>query len=306
MLSRGAVALLVLTILIGHGSAEQPSVRFDLAAPQRFLSFAAIPFVFEDGNLDCPEQRWTIKVSNGMLTIHHFNLPPFDQKPEFPTRLVFDPLDDTTYRLQTVLRDCRVDIDVRQQVRVDGEWKALLVTAERRPSLSEEARKEAARRRLPDLPKLTDPKKDIETQADGDSSNTANNDKKQLTAKELGAKLQSFFGAKGPRRWAIGTLGMGFPFDDAPKSCMDVFGEYQISKSRFAMAFFAPLPGELNKFVLEGADLDPSHGRISLTKEDCRFEFTISQSVRRNSQWIALPLRPIPDGESDKPATSAR
>ena len=306
MLSRVAVALLGLTILVGHGSAEQPSVRFDLAAPRRFPSFGAIPFVFEDANLDCPDERWTIQVSNGMLSIHHFNLPLSDPKPEFPTRHVFDPLDDATYRLQTVSRDCRVDIDIRQQVRLDGEWKALLVTAERRPSLSEEARKEAVRRRLSDLHKLTEPKKDTNSETQGDSDGNADKDKKQLTAEELNAKLQSMFGAKGPRRWGIATFGNGFPFDDAPKSCMDAFGEYQISKSRFAMAFFAPLPGELNKFVLEGSDLDPSHGRISLTKDDCRFEFTISQSVRRNSQWLPLPLRPIPEDKSDKPAPSAR
>jgi hypothetical protein len=306
MLSRFAVALVFSSLLVGHGLAEQPSVRFDLAEPHRFPSFVAIPFVFEDGNLDCPEARWTIKVSNGLLTIHHFNLPPFDQKLEFPTKYVFDPNDDATYRLQTVLRDCRVDIDVRQRVRVDGEWKSLLVTAERRPSLSEEARKEAVRKRLPGLQKLADPKKDTDTETHGDSDSNADKDKKQLTAKELNAKLQNIYGAKGPRRWGISTFGNGFPFDDAPKSCMDVFGEYQISKSRFAMAFFAPLPDELNKFVLEGSDLDPSHGRIALTKDDCRFEFTISQSVRRDSQWIALPLRPIPDDLAAKPADSAR
>jgi hypothetical protein len=85
---------------------------------------------------------------------------------------------------------------------------------------------------------------------------------------------------------------------------MDVFGEYQFSKSRFAMAFFAPLPGDLNKFVLEGSDLDPSHGRISLTKDDCRFEFRVSQSVMHSGQWIALPLRPIPDDKVAKPADS--
>ncbi len=304
MLSRLAVALVVSTILVGHGWAEQPSVRFDLAVPHRFPSFAAIPFVFEDSNLDCPEARWTIKVSNGLLTIHHFNLPPLDQKLEFPTKYVFDPIDDATYRLQTVLRDCRVDIDIRQQVRADGEWKSLLVTAERRPGLSEEARKEAVRKRLADLDKLMDSKKDSGTETQGDGDNNVKRDSSQPTAKELNAKLQSMFGGKGLRRWGAGTFGNGFPFDDAPKSCMDVFGEYQIAKSRSAMAFFAPLPGELNKFVLEGSDLDPSHARIVLTKDDCRFEFTISQSVRQKSQWIALPLRPIPDDKTAKPADS--
>jgi hypothetical protein len=53
---------------------------------------------------------------------------------------------------------------------------------------------------------------------------------------------------------------------------------------------------------MEGSDLDASHGRIYLTRDDCRFEFTISQSILRDHQWVALPLRPIPDGKADRPA----
>jgi hypothetical protein len=287
------LSIVLAVVSTGHGLAEQPSVRFDLALPHLFPSFAAIPFVFEDSDLDCPEDRTAIKVSNGVLTTHHFSLPPLEQL-VFPTKYVSNPIDDATYRLQITVRDCRVDIDIRQQVRVDGEWKTLLVMEERRPSLSEEARKEAVRRRLPDFHKLTDTKKENQSEANSGTGT------KQLTLAELNAMLRG----KGPRRWAASTLGNGFPFDDAPKSCMDVFGEYQISKSRFAMAFFAPLPGELNKFVLEGSDLDPSHGRISLTKDDCRFEFTVSQSVMRDGQWIALPLRPVPDDKTAKPADS--
>jgi hypothetical protein len=87
---------------------------------------------------------------------------------------------------------------------------------------------------------------------------------------------------------------------------MDVFGEYQITKNSFAMSFFAPMPGELNKFVMEGSDLDPFHARFLLTKDDCRFEFTISQSGLRDGQWLALPLRPIPDDSEAKPAEPTR
>jgi hypothetical protein len=87
---------------------------------------------------------------------------------------------------------------------------------------------------------------------------------------------------------------------------MDVFGDNQITKNSFAMAFFAPLPGDLNKFVMEGSDLDDTHARIYLTKDDCRFEFTISQSAMRDRQWTALPLRPVPEEKRAKPAESSR
>jgi hypothetical protein len=113
--------------------------------------------------------------------------------------------------------------------------------------------------------------------------------KNPMSVKEIVELLR----AKDPGRWTGSTLSMGFPFDDGPKPCMDVFGEYRMTRNSFAVAFFAPLPGELNKFVLEGSELDGSHARIYLTKDDCRFEFTISQSVMHDFQWTTQPLRPV-------------
>jgi hypothetical protein len=278
MLSRVAVALVISVISAGLCRAEQPSVRIDLTTPRLVGSFAAIPFVFEDSNLDCPEDRTAIAVTNGVFHSHHLSLPPFEQ-PMSQTKYGSDPIDDSTYRLQIIRPNCRVEIDIRQQVRVDGEWKSLLVIKERRPSLSSEAQ-EAVRERLKDMPA---PK---------------------LATTETLADINKMLRGKGPKRWGAVTLRLGFPFDEAPKFCMDVFGEYQIANNRFAMSFFAPLPGELNKFVLEGSDLDPSHARIVLTKDDCRFVFTISQSIMHGGQWIALPLRSAPDDKTAKPADS--
>jgi hypothetical protein len=76
---------------------------------------------------------------------------------------------------------------------------------------------------------------------------------------------------------------------------MDAIGEFVMAKYKVAMAFFGPLPGELNKFILEGTDLDDYHARIYMTKDNCRFEFTISQSAIRDNKSILIPLRPAPD-----------
>jgi hypothetical protein len=258
---------------------REPDIRLDLSAPPASPSFRAVPFVFQDSGLDCPDARWTMTVSNGVLKTYQLNLPPMEQ-PIAATHIKYDPSDDFTYRLQYVRPNCRLDIDVRQQVRADGEWKSLLVTKERRPSLSEEERQEAVRRRLGDLalPRNSKPA----TQSDID-------------------KINKMFGPKGPPRWGGSTFSWGVVFEDAPPSCMEVIGEYVMTKDSFAMAFFAPLPGELNKFVLEGTDLDESHARIYLTKNDCRFEFTISQSAIRNGKSVPIPLRPLPDGAEAGP-----
>jgi hypothetical protein len=216
-----------------------------------------------------------------MLKTHYLMLPPVDQ-PIFLTRTKFDPIDDSTYGLQFIRANCRVDIELREQVLEAGEWKSLLVMEERRPGLSAQARQEAVRRRLGDMPKPI------------------------IATQESLAEINKMLRGKGPKRWGGATSSLGLPFDRAPKSCMDVFGEYRITKNSFALAFFTPLPGGLNTFVMEGSDLDPTHARIYLTKDDCRFEFTISQSVLRAGQWTALPLRPAPEDKEAKPAESNR
>jgi hypothetical protein len=256
----------------GAAAAREPDLRLDLSAMHLPPAFFAVPFVFQDSGLDCPEDRRTITVSNGELKGHYLSLP-LTERPALPTLIKTDPIDDVTYRLQYARASCRVDIDIRQQVRVDGEWKPLLVIDERRPSLSVEERQAAMRQRLADVTSATNAKS--ASQADL-------------------AKINEMLRPEGPPRWTGRTMTWDFPFQGAPASCMEAFGEYRITKDGFAMAFFAPLPADLNKFVIEGADLDESHARIDLTKDDCRFEFTISQSAIRNGKSIPIPLRPLP------------
>jgi len=259
---------------------REPDIHLDLSAPRLIAAFWVAPFVFQDSGLDCPEDRWTISVLNGTLKTSHLNLPPFEQA-TFPTHMKNDPSDDFTWRLQYVRPNCRVEIDIREQVRSDGEWKSLLVEKERRPSLSEQGRQEAVRRRLGDLGLLKESKPAIQL--------------------EPGKKL--VFGSKGPPRWSGGTFSWGVGFDDAPRLCMEAIGEFVLAKDKVAMAFFGPLPGELNKFVLDGTDLDDYHARIYLTKDDCRFEFTINQSAIRDGKSVPIPLRPLTDRAETGPIT---
>jgi hypothetical protein len=279
MIFRIIVAVALLVVAIEGCAAGQPGTRIDLSAPHLLESFRGVTFVFEDASLDCPEDRSTIAVSKGMLKVFSLRFPPFEQ-PIFPTKITADPIDDATYRYQVVKATCRTDIDIRHQVRIAGQWKSLLVMEQRRPSLSAEARQQAAQKGVADLMK-----------------------KAEVWAKKNPmsvAEIVEMLRGQGSGRWTGSTISMGFPFDEAPKPCMDVLGEYRMTRNSFAVAFFAPLPGELNKFVLEGSDLDESHGRIYLTKDDCRFEFTISQSVMRNLQWTTLPLRPGPEDKVAK------
>jgi hypothetical protein len=278
---RVSVALVLFIVSIGHCRAEQSSTRIDLSVQRRLQSFYGIVFGFEENKLDCPEDHRTIAVSKGTLKVFALRFPPFEQ-PIFRTNVKVDPIDDTTYRYQFAKAACRMDIDIRDQVRIGDQWKSLLVREDRRPSLPPDVRQEVAKKRVADLLK----------KAEAEATQNPMS----------GAEIVEVIRGTGPKRWTGATSGIGFPFDDSPKPCMDVLGEYRIASSSFAMAFFAPLPGELNNFVLEGSELDGSHARIYLTKDDCRFEFTISQSVMHDGRWTVLPLRPPP---ADKTATES-
>jgi hypothetical protein len=71
--------VVLLFAMVGSAAGREPDVHVDLAASNAIPRFFAIPFVFEDGNLDCLEARWTMTVSNGLLHIRHLNLPPIEQ-----------------------------------------------------------------------------------------------------------------------------------------------------------------------------------------------------------------------------------
>jgi hypothetical protein len=268
------VALFVLIGSSASGRAEQANTRIDLSLQRRLQSFYGIAFGFADSHLDCPEDRRTVVVANGTLKMFSLRFPPFEQL-AFRTRTRADPTDDTTYRYQFANPACRMDIDIRDQVKIGEQWKPLLVREDRRPSLPPDQRQAAVQKRLADLVK----KAEAEARQD------------PMPDAEIGEMV----GGTGPRRLAGAASGTAFPFDGAPQACMDAFGEYRITSNGFAMAFFAPLPGALNKFVLEGSELDASHARIYLVKDDCRFEFTISLSIMHEGQWVALPLRPARD-----------
>src|SRR5436190_13739215 len=123
---RVSAALVLLIVSIGHCRAEQSRTRIDLSVQRRLQSFYGIVFGFEENKLECPEDRRTIAVSKGTLKIFSLRFPPFEQ-PIFRTSVKVDPIDDTTYRYQFAKAACRMDIDIRDQVRIGDQWKSLLV-----------------------------------------------------------------------------------------------------------------------------------------------------------------------------------
>ncbi len=113
-----------------------------------------------------------------------------------------------------------------------------------------------------------------------------------LSAEERKEKLDRFF-ERQRTGWSVGRLGTmrtGFVFEGASPNCLQAVGEFDLNQKGLALSFPTNLPGDLNRFVIERADVDPYHARLYLVRDDCRFELSISKSVLHGDQWAAVPL----------------
>jgi hypothetical protein len=276
MFSRLAVSLFILAMSCLEAVADSPKTRIDFNQRGRSATYSGVAFVFEQASGDCPEQDGTIVIEKGSVQL----ISPWVLAPSKPTNSLtgltgvrIDAADDTSYRVQFLRPTCQIDIGVRQQRLDQGEWKSLLVAEERRPSLSEQMRSELRRKRMSDI-----------------QARVA-----EMTSDEVQAEQQRRSQEAPPGRWSIMTTGLRVRFEDTVSDCLNAFGEYQVFGQGFAMSFFSPLGEGVNQFLMEGTDLDSSHGQIVLIKGDRRFEFTVSQTALIDGRRVAVPLRPAPE-----------
>jgi hypothetical protein len=270
---RLVVSVFILAMSCLEAVADSPKTMIDFNQPGRSATYSGVAFVFEQASGDCPEQDGTIVIEKGSVQL----ISPSVLPPSKPTNLLTGvrivATDDTSYRVQFLRPTCQIDIDIRQQRLDQGGWKSLLVAEERRPSLSEQMRSELLRKRESDI-----------------NARVA-----EMTSDEVQAERQRRSQEAPPGRWSIMTAGLRIRFEDTVSDCLNAFGEYQAFGQGFAMSFFSPLGEGVNQFLMEGTDVDSSHGQIFLIKGDCRFEFTVSQTALIDGRRVAVPLRPAPE-----------
>jgi len=156
----------------------------------------------------------------------------------------------------------------------DGSWVSLLVPRMSRPSLSAEDRKRAFEELQEDSRRRTE----------------------NLSLEERKERVDRF-SEIGRTGWAIGrlsTMTWGFGFEGVPSNCFQAVGDFDLNAKGLALSFPTNLPGDLNRFVIERADVDPYRARLYLVRDDCRFELSISKAVLHSDQWVAVPLAAIP------------
>jgi hypothetical protein len=271
MAFRKSITIILLLPFTGAVSAQEPSGRLDLDVVARALFprivHARVAFTASDAV--CPEDYGTVQISGGRW-IHHRLIPPPPRPPASNWRGTHSAIDDETFLYQIESQTCRTGMTVRQQVRRDGEWRSLSVPRDWLPNLSLEERRELT------LQRLERASREPVTQAMIDRWNAA----------------REAIRSSGSLHSQDRMFSWGYPFENV-QPCFEGIGEYRFEQTGVVFSFFLNLPAELNRFLIERTDLDDNRSQLRFSRDDCRFEFTIRQSILRDGQWVALPLAPI-------------
>ena len=227
----------------------------------------------------CPQQTGLFRIApNGRVTDVEAllwlvpELPPSDST--IAKGLDLSPVpapDDFTYRRRLATETCRIDVDINEQQKQNGEWKPLLSLE--RPN-------------APPRPKNNDPPAKLPTPLEAF-------DRHMRATEHAGNLLQG--------RGGIFKSVVGF---EGAKDCFDAVAIYRIDQLGLTLLFPAGLEGQLNRFFIERVDADADHSALYLSRGSCRVGFTISASILRDGDWIPLPIappRPQPSPDTGPP-----
>jgi hypothetical protein len=171
--------------------------------------------------------------------------------------------DDFTYRRRIATDSCRIDIDITEQQRRNGEWMPLLSSS--RPN----AISDDLSRKTDDLPAMSPARSEAF-------------ERHMRVRAHAGNLLQGWI--------TTSTNGVGF---EGAKDCFNAVGTFQIDQSGVTLLFPVGLGGELNRFFIERVDVDADHSTLYLSRGSCRVGFTIGASIHRDGSWAPLPIAPI-------------
>lgn len=173
--------------------------------------------------------------------------------------------DDFTYRRRLAMEACRIDLDITEQQKRDGEWVPLL--SRLRPN-------------APERPSTT-PGHAIDGAPAMSSAGIEAFERHMRARAHAGNLLQGWIAT------SKGTVGF-----EGAKDCFDAVATYRIDQLGLTLLFPAGLEGELNRFFIERVDADADHSTLFLSRGSCRVGFTISASIFREGVWIPLPIAP--------------
>ncbi len=213
----------------------------------------------------CPQQTGLFRIApDGLVTDIEAMLWLVPELPRGDGKIVKDmdlsPVpapDDFTYRRRLATESCRIDVDISEQQKRDGEWRPLL-------SLQR-----------PNAP-----------------SSRKNDDRPAMSPAELGVydrHMRARAHAGNLLQGWTATFKSVVGFEGA-KDCFDAVATYRIDQLGVTLLFPAGLEGKINRFFIERVDSDADHSTLYLSRGSCRVGFTVSASVLRDGVWIPLPI----------------
>jgi hypothetical protein len=218
----------------------------------------------------CPQQTGLFRIApNGRVTdIEAILWWPVESSSSKGKVMDLSPVpapDDFTYRRRLAMEACRIDLDITEQQKRDGEWIPLLSLL--RPN-------------APERPSAT-PSRAIDGPPAMSSARIEAFDRHLRARAHAGNLLQG---------WIATSKGsVGF---EGAKDCFDAVATYRIDQLGLTLLFPAGLEGEFNRFFIERVDADADHSTLFLSRGSCRVGFTLSASVFRDGVWIPLPIAP--------------
>jgi hypothetical protein len=262
----------LLLALCGAASAQRANDRIDLDAIATAPRIAGLPSVrpaaahvaFAENEAACLERHGNLQISGGALRLHQLLIG------KLPPPRSIKPIDDEGYQYEIATKDCRIQLDVRLQLRRDRSWTSLSLPWASRPSIPL-AERNAATRRL--LEQGRERAKSTPPAGDRPPSQPP---VKTVLGDELGQVSEAFF------------------FEDAPKTCFEAVGTYALGRDGATFSFMAGLPGDINRFAIERADVDSYRGRLYFVREDCRYEITIRKWIWYHFDWAPVRLVLMP------------
>jgi len=172
--------------------------------------------------------------------------------------------DDFSFRRRVATDSCRIDIDVGEQQKRNGEWVPLSKHSPEQPNAIPDDRAH----KIDDRPAVPSAESAI------DRYNRA-----RASAGSL-------------RQGVLGILRNGLWHGEL-QDCFEAVGTYLIDQSGVTLLFPTDLGGELNRFFIERVDVDADHSTLYLSRGSCRVALTISASISREGAWVPLPIAPF-------------
>jgi hypothetical protein len=170
-----------------------------------------------------------------------------------------DP-DEFTARRRVATDSCRIDIDISEQQKKNGEWVRL--------STGRSVISDDRSRKTDDLPAMSPAERE---------------------AYDRAGQAQMHVGSL--RQGILATMAEGAGFEGM-RDCFQAVGTYLIDQGGVTMLFPTGMGEELNRFFIERVDVDAEHSTLYLSRGSCRVGFTISASISREGSWVPLPIAP--------------